>query len=172
MAILKIYTYPSPVLVQKTQPIAVFGSKMQRLFDDMIETMYTDDGVGLAAPQVGISKSILIASPQNKPGTETVICNPVIEKAEGTQMAPEGCLSFPGIFAEVSRAQKILLKYQNRDGKIIRMEAEDFFARIIQHEMDHLNGVLLIDRVNLVAREKLLIEYAQAGGKRLKRKSQ
>ncbi len=170
MSILKIYTYPNPVLTVKAKSVETFGTKAQRLFDDMIDTMYTDGGVGLAAPQVGISKSILIASPQNKPGTEIVICNPVIEKSEGTQIGPEGCLSFPGVFAEVLRAEWIQLRYQNRKGKTVTAELEGFFARIIQHEMDHLNGVLLIDRVNLVDREKLLAEYAKAGGKRVKRK--
>lgn len=161
MPVLKIYTYPEPVLLRKANPVVVFEKKTQRLFDDMIETMYTDDGVGLAAPQVGVSKQILIASPKNEPGTETVICNPVIEESEGNQIGPEGCLSFPGVYAEVPRAQWIRLRYQTRTGKIIVQEMEDFFARIIQHEMDHLNGVLLIDRVNMVTRERLLAEYAQ-----------
>ena len=170
MAILKIYTYPAQILTQKSKPVEVFDKKMQTFFDNMIETMYTDDGVGLAAPQVGISKQILIASPQNKPGTETVICNPIIEEARGSQIGPEGCLSFPGIFAEIPRAQWIRLRYQTRTGKTVVAEIEDFFARIIQHEMDHLNGILLIDRVNLIAREKLLAEYIENGGVRKKAK--
>jgi peptide deformylase len=170
MSILKIHTYPDLVLTKKAKSVDVFDKKMQRFFDDMIETMYTDDGVGLAAPQVGVSKQILIASPQNEPGTETVICNPVIEKSEGSQIGPEGCLSFPGIYADVPRAQWIRLRYQDRTGKIVISEIADFFARIVQHEMDHLNGVLLIDRVNLVMREKLLAEYAEKGGQRKKRK--
>lgn len=160
MSVLKIYTYPDPILARKAKEVSLFDKKTQRFFDDMIETMYTDDGVGLAAPQVGVSKQILIASPQNEPGTETVICNPVIEKFEGTQIGPEGCLSFPGVFADVPRAKWIRLRYQTRTGKVVIQELEDFFARIIQHEMDHLNGLLLIDRVNLVTREKLLAEYA------------
>lgn len=159
MAILKIHTYPDPVLTKKAQNVADFGAKTQRFFDDMIDTMYTDDGVGLAAPQVGVSKQILIASPLNKPGTEIVICNPFIEEARGTQMGPEGCLSFPGVFTDIPRAQWIRLRYQDRAGETVVREMSDFFARIIQHEMDHLNGILLIDRVNLVTREKLISEY-------------
>lgn len=170
MSVLKIYTYPEPVLAQKAKPITVFDKKMQRFFDDMIETMYTDDGVGLAAPQVGISKQILIASPKNQPGTEVVICNPVIEESRGTQIGPEGCLSFPGVFADVPRADWIRLRYQDRHGKTVVQELKDFFARVVQHEMDHLNGILLIDRVNLVTREKLLAEYAQLGGLKKKQK--
>ncbi len=170
MSILKIHTYPDLVLTRKTKVIDLFDKKAQRFFDDMIDTMYTDDGVGLAAPQVGVSKQILIASPQNEPGTETIICNPVIEDSKGSQIGPEGCLSFPGIFADVPRAQWIRLRYQDRTGKTVIRELEDFFARIVQHEMDHLNGVLLIDRVNLVVREKLLAEYAEKGGQRSKSK--
>ena len=170
MAILKIFTYPAQVLTQKAVPVSVFDKKMQTFFNNMIETMYTDDGVGLAAPQVGISKQVLIASPQNKPGTETIICNPVIEDSSGSQIGPEGCLSFPGVFAEIPRAQWIRLKYQTRTGKIVVEEMEDFFARIIQHEMDHLNGLLLIDRLNMVAREKLLAEYQENGNVRKKAK--
>ncbi|HCM43133.1 MAG TPA: peptide deformylase [Candidatus Omnitrophota bacterium] len=170
MAILPIRTYPDPVLTQKAKLVEVFDKKMQRFFDDMIDTMYTDDGVGLAAPQVGVSKQILIASPQNQPGTEIVICNPVIETSGGTQMGPEGCLSFPGVFADVPRAQWIQLRYQDRKGQTVVVKIEDFFARIVQHEMDHLNGFLLIDRVNLVTREKLLAEYAAGGGKKKKKR--
>ena len=155
MAILKIHTYPDSVLTQKAGPVSIFDKKMQIFFNDMIETMYTDDGVGLAAPQVGVSKQILIASPLNEPGTEVVICNPVIEEFRGTQLGSEGCLSFPGVYTEVPRANWIRLRYQDRNGKTQIQEIEDFFARIIQHEMDHLNGVLLIDRVNMVTREKL-----------------
>jgi len=170
MAILKIHTYPDQVLTQKAGLVTTFDKKAQRFFDDMIETMYTDDGVGLAAPQVGISKQILIASPQNEPCTEIIICNPVIEESKGSQMGPEGCLSFPGVYADVPRAQWIRLRYQDRNGKVIIEPIEDFFARIVQHEMDHLNGILLIDRVNLVTREKLLQEYAEKGGVRKKSK--
>ncbi len=171
MSILKIFTHPNPVLTQKASPVDTFSKKTQHFFDDMIDTMYADDGVGLAAPQVGISKQVLIASPQNQPGTEIVICNPIIEKSEGVQIGPEGCLSFPGIYADVPRARWIRLRYLDRNGKTVISEIEDFFARIIQHEMDHLNGVLLIDRVNLVVREKLLAEYIANGGQRKKKRS-
>jgi len=170
MTILKIHTYPAQILAQKAVPVTVFDKKMQTFFDNMIETMYTDDGVGLAAPQVGISKQILIASPQNKPGTESIICNPVIEDSEGSQIGHEGCLSFPGIFTEVPRAQWIRLRYQNCKGEVVVHEMEDFFARIIQHEMDHLKGILFIDRVNMVEREKLIAEYIKNGGVRKKTK--
>ena len=172
MPLLKIRVYPDPVLKLIAKPMTDFGAKEQILFDNMIETMHLEDGVGLAAPQVGISKRILIASPTIKEGEEFVIVNPEIYESSGRQLGPEGCLSFPGINGEVERAKKIRVRFLDRYGKPQDIEAKDFFARIIQHEMDHLNGVLLIDRVNLVVREKLLAEYAEkgAGHKKLKKR--
>ncbi|MBU3759160.1 MAG: peptide deformylase [Candidatus Omnitrophica bacterium] len=159
MALLKIRTYPDPVLALKAETVSEFGSEMQKFFDDMIETMYVEDGVGLAAPQVGVSKRIMIVSPKGKRGEEHVIVNPVILEMTGRERGPEGCLSFPGISAEVFRAKKIKVRYQDRNGKVIEDEVKDFFARVIQHELDHLDGVLLIDRVDFNQRQVLLDEY-------------
>ncbi len=159
MALLKIHTYPDPILKQKAEPLTDFGVKEQKLFDDMIETMYLEDGVGLAAPQVGVSKRILIASPNMKEGEEYVIVNPEILSATGREIGKEGCLSLPDIMGEVERAKKIRLRYQDRTGKFIEVEIKDFFARIIQHEMDHLDGILLIDRVDFNQRQELLAQY-------------
>ena len=163
MSRLKIVTYPHPVLSQKAEPVTAFGPKEQKLFEDMIETMYVEDGVGLAAPQVGLSKRILIASPTMKPGEEYVIVNPEIYETSGSEKGPEGCLSFPGISAEVVRAKKIKLRYQDRNGKKHDAEVRDFFARIIQHELDHLDGVLFIDRVDFAKRHELLSLYQSQG---------
>ena len=163
MALLKIVTYPNPILTRKSTPLTEFGPAQQKLFDDMIETMYVEDGVGLAAPQIGISKRILIASPTMKEGEEYVLVNPEIYESSGAQKGPEGCLSFPGISAEVIRAKTIRFRYQDRFGKPQDIEAKDFFARIIQHEMDHLEGILLIDRVDFEKRHALLAEYQQSG---------
>src|SRR3989338_9168116 len=137
MALLKIKTYPDPILKQKAQPVSEFGSMEQRLFDDMIETMWVDDGVGLAAPQVGISKRIFIAVPTLKKGEEFVVVNPKIISLSGRELGIEGCLSLPGISGEVPRAIKVSLRYQDRFGTVREIEAKDFFARVIQHEMDH-----------------------------------
>ena len=136
-----------------------FGPKSQRLFDDMIQTMVDEDGVGLAAPQVGISRQILIASPTMKPGEELVIVNPEIYDSSGHELGVEGCLSLPGISGEVARAKKIRFRYQDRQGRIHDREACDFFARIIQHEKDHLDGILLIDRVDFNQRQEILAQY-------------
>ena len=159
MALLKIRVFPDPVLKQKAQPLSEFGPAQHKLFDDMIETMYVEDGVGLAAPQIGVSKRILIASPTMKKGEEFVIVNPEIYESSGRQTGPEGCLSFPGVSGEVERAKKIRVRFLDRYGKAQDLEVKDFFARIIQHEMDHLDGILLIDRVGFGARQELLAHY-------------
>jgi peptide deformylase len=159
MTRLKVRIYPDPVLHQRAEPLSVFGDKEQKLFDDMIETMYVEDGVGLAAPQVGISKRILIACPTTKRGEEKVIVNPVIVEMKGRELGAEGCLSLPEIRGEVMRAKKIRFRYQDRHGKEYEAEAKDFFARVIQHEIDHLDGILLIDRVDFAQRQMLLGQY-------------
>ncbi|MBI3313046.1 MAG: peptide deformylase [Candidatus Omnitrophica bacterium] len=159
MAKLKVKYYPDPVLQKKAELLTDFGMEMQKFFDDMIETMHIEDGVGLAAPQVGISKRILIACPTVKEGEEYVIVNPEILDAKGQETGMEGCLSLPGISGEVPRAKKIRLRFQDRDGKSHEVEIRDFFARIIQHEVDHLNGILLIDRVDFDKRQQLLADY-------------
>lgn len=139
-----------------------FGPLAQKLFDDMIETMHVSDGVGLAAPQIGISKQIFIACPTFRKGEEHVMVNAEIEKSSGKVTAPEGCLSLPGISAEITRATRFTLNYQDRRGNRHRMEVQDFFARVIQHEMDHLNGKLLIDHFTGKKREELLKQYETA----------
>lgn len=159
MATLKIKTYPDPVLKKKAEPLTAFGAEEQKLFNDMIETMYASDGVGLAAPQVGISKRILIASPTMTPGEEYVFINPEILEARGRELGVEGCLSLPGVSGEIPRAKIVRFRAFDRGGKPVEMEVKDFFARIIQHEMDHLNGILLIDRVDFDKRQELLATY-------------
>lgn len=162
MAKLKIRTYPDPVLKKKTASTTDFGPATQKLFDDMIETMHAADGVGLAAPQIGISQQIFITCPNMRHGDEHVMVNAEIEKKSGTAVAAEGCLSMPGISGEIVRAAKLRLTFQDRHGKKHTVESEDFFARVIQHEMDHLNGILLIDHFKGAERERLLEKYESA----------
>ena len=159
MAILKIKTYPDPILKKVAEPLTKFGSEEQKIFDDMIQTMYESDGVGIAAPQVGISKRILIASPTMTPGEEYVFVNPEIVEQQGRQLSLEGCLSLPGISGEIPRAKTIRFRAFDRKGNSVEMTVKDFFARILQHEIDHLNGVLLIDRVDFDKRKELLAAY-------------
>lgn len=159
MSLLKIFYYPDPILKVPTAVVKDFGVQMQRFFDNMIETMYIEDGVGLAAPQVGISKKIMIVSPRAKRGEEIVFVNPEIYATEGSQIGPEGCLSFPGMTARVVRATRIRVRYHDRYGNQHDEEFFDFPARVIQHENDHLEGRLLIDQVSFDERQKLLARY-------------
>jgi peptide deformylase len=159
MAKLKIRTYPDPVLKKKAVPVTDFGPAMQKLFDDMIATMHASDGVGLAAPQIGISQQIFIACPTMRHGEEYVMVNAIIEKKSGSSVAPEGCLSLPGISGEIVRAAKLRLSVQDRFGRRCLVDVDDFFARVIQHEMDHLNGVLLIDHFKGTERARLIENY-------------
>lgn len=159
MALLKVKHYPDPILKKKAEPLTEFGPKEQKLFDDMIETMHVEDGVGLAAPQIGVSKRILIACPTAKEGEEYVIVNPEILESSGREIGPEGCLSLPGITGDVARFKKIKLRFQDRFGKAMTADLKDFFARVIQHEIDHLDGVLLIDRLDFNKRQEALEQY-------------
>ena len=161
MPLLKLRIYPDPILKQKAGPLLQFTEKEQKLFDDMIETMFVEDGVGLAAPQIGISKRILITAPQMRKGQVYVIVNPEIYESSDREMemGMEGCLSLPGITGEVARAKRIRLRYQDRQGHVQDIEAKDFFARIIQHELDHLEGILLVDRVDFNKRQEILSQY-------------
>ena len=157
MAFRKILNDNHPVLRTPALEVKKINSGVTRLLDDMIETMHDADGVGLAANQVGVSKRILIAAD----GEETIyeLINPHCTLADGEVLGIEGCLSVPGTYGEVPRAEKVIVKALNRDGKEIRLEAEGLLARILQHEMDHLDGILFTDKaLRLVDPETLKSE--------------
>ncbi len=159
MALRQILNDNHPVLRQPAREVIKINSGVLRLLDDMIETMREAEGVGLAANQVGVSKRILIAST----GEESVIelINPTCAEDEGEEAGVEGCLSIPGQYGEVSRAQKIRVKGLNREGREICLEAEGLLARILQHEMDHLDGILFTDKaLRMVDPEELQSEKA------------
>jgi peptide deformylase len=157
MALRKILNDNHPVLRTPTQEVKKINSGVTRLLDDMRETMHDADGVGLAANQVGVSKRILIAAD----GEEIIyeLINPHCTLADGELLGIEGCLSVPGTYGEVPRAEKVVVKALNREGKEILLEAEGLLARILQHEMDHLDGILFTDKaVRLVDPETLKSE--------------
>lgn len=139
-----IVKYPDPILREKAMPVKRINERLLNLLDDMAETMYKAEGVGLAAPQVGVSKRLFVVDVGDEHGLLEFI-NPEIIAREGEQLGPEGCLSIPGISGEVRRAKKVKVRALNREGKPFELEAEDYLARAIQHELDHLNGVLFID---------------------------
>jgi peptide deformylase len=149
MAKLQLKYFPDDVLRQPTKKVARFDASTRKLAQDMLDTMYENDGVGLAAPQVGISKRIMVidTAGQDEPKKPYVFVNPVIVEREGELVGLEGCLSFPGVFFEVKRANRIIVKYQNVAGKDMKLEASgDLFCRAIQHEIDHLDGELFVDK--------------------------
>lgn len=145
MAIRKIVLHPDEVLEKECEPVKNFDSELHKLLDDMFETMYDAQGVGLAAPQIGIEKQIAVVDTREEEPLELI--NPVIQKSSGNEVDLEGCLSFPGLFGEVERPFRISLKAQDRNGDEFKLKAEGFFARAIQHEIDHLQGVLFTEKV-------------------------
>jgi peptide deformylase len=146
LAVKKIVTYPAEVLEAECEPVKVFDKKLGKLLNDMYDTMIEFDGVGLAAPQIGLSRQIAIVDIDDEFGTIEII-NPEILETNGEQTGPEGCLSFPGLYGEVTRPEYVKIKAQDRKGKYFTLEAEDFLARAILHEIDHLHGVLFTSKV-------------------------
>ncbi|NRD78824.1 peptide deformylase [Bacillus sp. BRMEA1] len=147
MAIRKIVCYPAEILEQKCQEVVKFDKKLARILDDMYDTMIEFDGVGLAAPQIGLDARIAIVDIDDETGTIEMI-NPKILKQEGEQSGPEGCLSFPGLFGEVTRPDFVQVEAFDRKGRKYTLEAEGFLARAIQHEIDHLDGILFTSKVS------------------------
>ncbi|GHO86554.1 peptide deformylase [Dictyobacter formicarum] len=146
MAIRKIITTENPILRQKAKKVHHFDPSLPKLVEDMFETMRAANGVGLAGPQIAQSIRVFVAEYEDR---KVAIFNPEIVKAEGEEKGPEGCLSIPGYIGEnIRRATKIVVKGQDVRGKAIRVNAEGWFARILQHEIDHLDGILFIDRLD------------------------
>ena len=146
MAVKQIVMFPDPVLETPCEEVTVYDKKLAKLLNDMYETMIEFDGVGLAAPQIGISKQIAVVDIDDEMGTLELI-NPRLLEINGSQVGPEGCLSFPGLFGDVERPFSIKVEAQNRKGKKYIIEAEEYLARAILHEMDHLDGVLFTSKV-------------------------
>jgi peptide deformylase len=145
MAQRKIITIENPILRQKAKRVTRFDASIKRLVDDMIETMRAANGVGLAAPQVAQSLRVLVAEYEDR---LEVLINPEIIKASGEQIGPEGCLSIPGYIGEnIKRSMMVVVKGRDVHGKEIRIRADSFFARILQHEIDHLDGILYLDHL-------------------------
>ena len=149
MAVRKIRTWPDEVLRRKAAPVEDFGDELQRLVDDMLETMYDAPGIGLAAPQVGVSKRLLVidTSSETEAGRVIVLANPDLFEAE------EGCLSVPDYSAKVKRARRVAVRGHNRHGQPVEVRGEELLARALQHEIDHLEGTLFIDRLSPFRRE-------------------
>lgn len=146
MAILDIVKDPAEVLRKKAKPVTKINASIRKLLDDMTETMYAAPGVGLAAPQVGVSKRIIVVDPQGEDSQLYQLINPEIIHQEGWVKGTEGCLSIPGMVGDVYRYEKVRVVALDRTGKKVWIDAEGWLARIFQHEIDHLDGVLYTDK--------------------------
>lgn len=155
MALLEIKKYPEKILKEKTAPVVDINSSIQRLIDDMIETMYAAKGVGLAANQVGVSKRLCVIdiSAADEKTPLIVLINPEIVERKGSIEDEEGCLSIYEYRAKIKRAEEVLVKGFDRKGKPIEIAGGDLLARALQHEIDHLDGLLFIDRLSPIKRE-------------------
>ena len=155
MSIRKIYQYPAPVLRQETEKITEFDENLQQLVEDMAETMYDAPGIGLAAPQIGETlKLIVVDTSEDRENAQEymALVNPEIIEHEGTQLDEEGCLSVPELTAKVKRHEKITVAYQDLEGKPQQLTTQDRFAVVLQHEIDHINGILFIDHLSSLKR--------------------
>jgi len=156
MSVLAIKKYPDPILKKKTERVSEITNETKKLIQDMKETMEKNQGVGLAANQVGIDERIIVVKTGTKPGDFLALVNPrILEKSRKIEMGEEGCLSIPGLFLNIKRAKKIEIEGIKEDGEKIKIEAEGLLARIFQHEIDHIEGILIIDRLPFFQRLKI-----------------
>ena len=153
--LLKIVKYPEPVLSQPGEPVSEFNDELRKFVADLFETMYTAQGIGLAAPQVAVSRRITVIdlSMGKNPKDKLVLINPEVIEREGKQYEEEGCLSFPDIREKISRAAKVRIRAQDEHGKWFEMDGEELLSRAFQHEIDHLDGVLFLSRMSPLKRD-------------------
>jgi peptide deformylase len=159
MAKLEIVHYPAEILKATAEPVSDFGKSLRDLATDMFETMYEFDGVGLAAPQIGLSIRMIVVDSRLAPEERLVIVNPRITGRQGEELGLEGCLSLPDLFAEVVRSARISVTAADCDGNPVSFDASGFLARIIQHEIDHLDGKVFVDRLDPFEKDVKLTEY-------------
>ena len=155
MARLPVLRYPDPRLRTKAVPVAAVDDAIRQLIDDLIETMYAANGIGLAASQVDVHKRVLVIDISEQRNEPLAFVNPVIESAEGVQQRDEGCLSVPGFYEPVQRANQISVSALNREGERFELVAEDLLSVCIQHECDHLDGKLFVDYISGLKRRRI-----------------
>ena len=164
-----ILRYGSDALDATAKPVDDFGPDLQKVIDDMIETMYAAPGVGLAAPQVGLALRMFVADPSSGRSTSdlVILINPEFVEQEGTQREEEGCLSLPGFTARIDRPARVVLRGLDREGTPVQLEGEGLLARLFQHELDHLDGSLFVDRLHGLGRDLIVrrVRKLQRAGK-------
>ena len=154
MTIRKIVTIPNPILRKHAKKVTTYGKNLKKLVTDMTETLHEANGAGLAAPQIGVSERVIVLCiSENQTTTEIVIVNPEVVKRKGERICKEGCLSIPGYFGEIKRSDEIKVKGFDCNGKAIRIKGQNLLGQALEHEIDHLNGVLYVD--HLESQDKL-----------------
>lgn len=164
MSLLKILKYPDKRLRNRANEVR--GESVHKLTEDMLETMYSAPGIGLAATQVGIPLRVTVIdiTPPEKGKNPIVLINPVLIKGEGKVIMEEGCLSFPGVYELVKRYERVIVEALNLEGKKFKIEANGLLARTLQHEIDHLNGLIFIDRLSPSVRKSAIKKYKKLHG--------
>ncbi len=155
MALRTILEYPDPRLRTRAQPVTQFDAELEKLIDDMFETMYAAPGIGLAATQVDVHKRVIVIDVSKDHDQPLVFVNPELLSREGEEVSEEGCLSVPENFAEVKRAAKVRVRAQGRNGQVFERDYDDVLAVCIQHEIDHLDGKLFVDYLSDLKRERI-----------------
>ena len=160
MARLEVRILGDPVLREKAKPISDITPELRQLIADMFDTMYAEEGVGLAAPQVGVSDRIIVVDPHDDETKPFALINPeILEASKDTEKNEEGCLSIPGVRDMVERSMKVRVRGMTEQGEVKEFEAEGLVSRILQHEVDHLDGILFFDRVGPLKRKMLLAKW-------------
>jgi peptide deformylase len=168
MSLLEIVHYPEPVLLTPADPVTNFDDELKQLVNDMFETMREFRGVGLAAPQVGVSKRLFVmdCSGGQDPAQRVALINPDVISVEGEQLGEEGCLSFPGIYFNVKRELRAIVRAHNVDGELFEVDGKELTARCLLHETDHCDGIVFIDKMTILKRQlvKRKIKKLQQAG--------
>ena len=162
MAVLKVLRYGDPALRRRATPVGEVTPEVRATIADMTETMYDEVGIGLAAPQVGVSLRLIVVADEEGRGVQALL-NPAIVDRGGEVTGEEGCLSIPGVFAQVTRASWVKVEARSVDGKPLTLNARGLRARVLQHEIDHLDGVLFIDRVDPMVRDRIKRKIKKEG---------
>lgn len=155
MAKLKILEFPDPRLRTRAQPVEAVDDALRQLIDDMFETMYDAPGIGLAATQVDVHRRLLVADVSSDKNEPWVLINPEIIEKDGVEVSEEGCLSVPGYYEEVERAERVRVRYLDRDGNETESEFDGLLAVCVQHEIDHLDGKLFVDYISEAKRQRI-----------------
>ncbi len=155
MAKLEILTFPDPRLRNRARPVREVDARIRKLADDMLETMYDAPGIGLAATQVGVDLQVIVVDVSEERNQPLVLINPEVVAAEGEEESEEGCLSVPGFYEKVKRAERVKVKALDRDGRPLELELDGLLAVCVQHEIDHLQGKLFVDYLSRLKRERI-----------------